>query len=136
MPVNFVIPEQQQAPLMPGATSPGQSAHLEVSNMNKTQAAVNKIGGIRRRKIRRGGGGTIAIQRTDTSTMNVNPLLAKVAASNVNAQAAGEFDNKASVKGGSKRRGSKRRGSKRRRTRRRTKKSRGRRHKKTRRYRH
>lgn len=126
MPVNFVIPEQQQAPLMPGATSPGQSANMKVSNMNNTQAAVNKIGGIRRRKIRRGGGGTIAIQPTDTTTMNVNPLLAKVAASNVNAQAASEFDNKASVKGGSKRRGSKRR----------TKKSRGRRHKKTRRYRH
>jgi len=124
MPVNFVVPEQQHAPLMPGANSQQESAYLKVSNMNNTQSAVNKIGGIRRRKIRRGG--TIAIQPTNSSTMNVNPLLAKVAESNVRAQAAGEFDNKASVKGGSKRR----------RTRRRTKKSRGRRHKKTRRYRH
>jgi len=126
MPVNFLVPEPQRAPLMAGATSPQESAYLKVSNMNNTQSAVNKIGGIRRRKIRRGGGGTIAIQRTDTTIMDVNPLLAKVAESNVRAQAAGEFDNKASVKGGSKRR----------RTRRRTKKSRGRRHKKTRRYRH
>ena len=131
MGVDFVVPEQQHAPLMPGASSPQQSAYLKVTNMNNTQSAVNKIGGIRRRKIRRGGGGTIAIQRTDNSTIDVNPLLAKVAESNVRAQAAGEFDNKASVKGGSKRRESKRR-----RTRRRTKKSRGRRHKKTRRYRH
>ena len=125
MPVNFKVPEQQQAPLQPGATSPQQSAYMKVSDMNNTQTAVNKIGGIRRRKIRRGGG-TIAIQPTNTTTINVNPLLANVATSNVRAQAAGEFDNKASVKGGSKRR----------RTRRRTKKSRGRRHKKTRRYRH
>jgi len=125
MGVNIKVPEQ---PVSNTTGTPQQHAMNKINNMNQQQAAANKIGGkiikSGRVKIIKNGGGKIEIAPTNTSTMNVNGLLAKVATSDVNSQSNSEFDN-AAFKGGSKRR----------RTRRRTKKTRGRRHRKTRRHR-
>ena len=122
MGVDIKVPEQTLTPLFPGSTNPQQSAAMKISSMNNQQAAVAKIGGVKRKK----GGGNLAVQPTNTSTMNVNGLLAKVAGSYVNSQANREYDNEA-FKGGRTRRRTRRR------TTRRTKKTRGSRHKKTRR---
>jgi hypothetical protein len=111
MGVDIKILEQSHTPLTPGSTSPQQSAAMKIQNMNQTQASVNKIGGIRRKKYSRRkkrGGNTIAVPPTSTSTMNVNGLLAKVATSDVNSQSNSEFD-KGAYKGGSKKKRTRRR---------------------------
>jgi len=125
MVVNVKVPEQQLTPLTPGSSNPQQSAAMKISNMNEQQVAVSKIGGIgkKRRGIgKKRGGASIEVQPTNTSSMNVNGLVAKVATNDVNSQANAEFD-KGAFKGGRTRR----------RTKRRIKKTRVRRHKKTRR---
>jgi hypothetical protein len=100
MGVDIKVPQQELQPLTPGSSNPQQSAAMRISNMNNTQAEIGRIGG----KNKKRGGGYIEVQPTSTATMNLNPLLAKVAGNNVNAQANSEFDNAAFKKGGSKRR--------------------------------
>ena len=100
MGVEIKVPQQQLTPLLPGSSNPQQSAAMSITNMNKTQSEISRIGGKNKKK----GGGYLQVQPTSTSTMNLNPLLAKIATNDVNSQANSEFDNAAFKKGGSKKR--------------------------------
>lgn len=102
MVVQFNIPQQQKAPLTPGASTPQASAAMKIDNMNKEQAAVNKIGGKKYKNFNKGGG-TIAIPPTSTSSYNVNGIVKEVVTNDVKAQANGEYDKGAFSKGGSRR---------------------------------
>lgn len=99
MVVKFDIPQQQKAPLTPGANTPQQSAAMKIDNMNKMQSAVNKVGG-KYRKYKKGG--AIEVQPTSTSSYNVNGIVKDVVSNDVKAQANGEYDKGAFNKGGSK----------------------------------
>jgi hypothetical protein len=100
MVVKFNIPEQQKAPLTPGASTPQESAAMKIDNMNKIQAQVNKVGG-KYKKYKKGG--AIEVQPTSTSSYNVNGIVKDVVSNDVKAQANGEYDKGAFSKGGSKR---------------------------------
>ena len=100
------IPVQQQTPLIPGSTSPQQSAFMKMNNMNQTQTALNNaVQGGKRKK----GGGNFEIQPTSTASYNVNGVLAKTATGDITSQVNSQYDKGAFVKGGSKRRKSRRR---------------------------
>jgi hypothetical protein len=101
MTVELKIPQQQNAPLTPGASTPQQSALMKIENMNKEQTAINKIGGKKYKKYKKGGG-SIAIPPTSTSSYDVNHIVKDVVSNDLRAQANGEFDNGAFKKGGSK----------------------------------
>jgi hypothetical protein len=98
MGVDIKVPQQELPPLTPGSSNPQQSAAMRITNMNNTQTEISRIGGKNIKK----GGSYLEVQPTSTSTMNLNPLLAKIATNDVNSQSNSEFD-KAAFKGGSKR---------------------------------
>jgi hypothetical protein len=100
MTVELKIPQQQNTPLTPGASSPQQSALMKIENMNKEQTAINKIGG-KKYKYKKGGG-SIEIPPTSTSSYDVNHIVKDVVSNDLRAQANGEFDKGAFKKGGSK----------------------------------
>jgi len=118
MGVDIKVPQQQLPPLTPGSTNPQQSAAMRITNMNNTQTEISRIGGKNKKK----GGSYLQVQPTSTSTMNLNPLLAKIATNDVNSQSNSEFD-KAAFKGGSKRRRKTRRSTRRKTRRRKYKKT-------------
>jgi hypothetical protein len=101
MVVKFEIPQQQKSPLTPGTSNPQQSAAMKIENMNKEQSAINKVGGKKYKKYKRGG--AIEVPPTSTSSYNVNSIVKDVVSNDVKSQANSEYDKGAFSKGGSKR---------------------------------
>jgi hypothetical protein len=101
MGVQLNIPQQQHIPLTPGANSPQQSAAMKIDNMNKTQSAINKIGG-RYKIYKTFGGANIEIPPTSTASYNSNNIVKGAVTNSLNTQANSEFD-KGAFKAGSKR---------------------------------
>lgn len=108
MPVEIEIPQQTQTPLETGANSPQQSALMKIENMNQKQAAMNSLGGKRKKR----GGGTFEIAPTSNASYDANGSVKDVMTSNIKSQVNAEYD-KAAFKGGkSKRRRTRRKNNK------------------------
>jgi len=108
MPVKLDIPQQTHTPLQPGANSPQQSAVMKIDNMNQTQAAMNRLGGKRKKR----GGGTIEIPPTNESSFNANGTVRDNMTRNIISQVNGEYDSGAFKGGKSKRRRTRRKNNK------------------------
>jgi hypothetical protein len=103
MAVDYIIPQQTHQPLLAGANSPQQSAFMKLDNMNQKQAAMNNIGGKRKKmggKRKKMGGANIEVPPTNSSSYNVNANVKQALSSNITSQSNSEYDSYAFKKGG------------------------------------